>query len=247
MVKVARSCLWFWSLSDRSPQDLSPNGRPWSPGGPSWDSSGEWERGKMGRKNGPSLEAKSPGSGWWEEGGMRKTGTREGESCSAGPNQKQNWVGLWTWRFLHLMLLLTSEMALKSKYVELTSTCLRGRRGRVKREAGSTCFLLDIYCFKMLERGDIFHTWFLLKYKVNPLCIKQQRAFLRVRTLKDSCVLFCFFPSGQWMTSPLTPLTVYVEKLISLLPIKFSCHSEFLIKINILIVCPCLFPCWERS
>lgn len=49
------------------------------------------------------------------------------------------------------------------------------------------------------------------------------------------------------MTSPLTPLTVYVEKLISLLPIKFSCQSEFLIKINILIVCPCLFPCWERE
>lgn len=156
-------------------------------------------------------------------------------------------MGLWTWRFLHLTHLLTWEMALKNKYVEHISMCLCEGRQRVKREAWSTLFHLDIYCFRMLERDDIFHTWFFLKYKANPLRIKQWRAFLRVRTLKDSCVLFCFFPSGQWMTSPLTPLTVYVEKLISLLPIKFSCQSEFLIKINILIVCPCPFPCWERS
>lgn len=193
------------------------------------------------------MAACSPRWGWQEGGGMMKSRTREGESWKDGPNQKWVWVGLWTWRFLHLTLLLTWETALKNNYVEHVSTCLCGRRGRVKREAWSTWFLLDIYCFRMLERDDIFHTWFLLKYKANPLCIKQRRAFLRVRTLKDSCVLFCFFPSGQWMTSPLTPLTVYVEKLISLLPIKFSCQSEFLIKINILIVCPCLFPCWERS
>lgn len=136
---------------------------------------------------------------------------------------------------------------LKNKCVEHVSMRMCGRRQRVKRKAWSTLFHLDIYCFKMLERDDIFHTWFFLKYKANPLCIKQWRAFLRVRTLKDSCVLFYFFPSGQWMTSPLTPLTVCVEKLISLLPIKFSCQSEFLIKINILIVCPCPFPHWERS
>lgn len=168
-------------------------GGPWSPGAPSFPpSSGKLERGKQEKRMVQPKQFIFHDQGGKREGERGNQDKEKWVFQESGPKQKWIWMDLWTWRFLHLTHLLTWEMALRNKYLEHMSMCLCERRQRVKREAWSTLFHLDIYCFKMLERDDIFHTWFFLKYKANPLCIKQWRAFLRVRTLKDSCVLFYF-------------------------------------------------------